>query len=103
VRFLPNPHFVPALRRLTGRSATVRRFIRSFPFFRKRENFYGAWKACSPTLMPQLCRRRQKLFKRWAFSDAPAENNRSVMLAEEIRKSAGEAEVRNQSNSSRYR
>jgi len=31
VRFLPNPHFVPKLRRYTGRDAQVRRYIQSFP------------------------------------------------------------------------
>jgi len=29
VRFLPNPHFVPGLKKFTGRDAKVRRFIRS--------------------------------------------------------------------------
>ena len=31
VRFLPNPHFVPSLRRYTGKDAKVRRYILSFP------------------------------------------------------------------------
>src|SRR5438552_6095782 len=31
VRFLPNPHFVPAFRALTGRDPKVARYIRSFP------------------------------------------------------------------------
>jgi UPF0042 nucleotide-binding protein len=31
VRFLPNPHFVPRLRRYTGQDPKVRRYIRSFP------------------------------------------------------------------------
>jgi len=31
VRFLPNPHFVPKLRRFTGKDARVRRYIQSFP------------------------------------------------------------------------
>jgi UPF0042 nucleotide-binding protein len=31
VRFLPNPHFVPRLRKYTGLDAKVRRYIRSFP------------------------------------------------------------------------
>jgi len=28
---LPNPHFVPRLRRFTGKDPKVRRYIRSFP------------------------------------------------------------------------
>ena len=31
VRFLPNPHFVPRLRKYTGLDPKVRRYIRSFP------------------------------------------------------------------------
>jgi len=31
VRFLPNPHFVPRLRRFSGKDAKVRRFILSYP------------------------------------------------------------------------
>jgi UPF0042 nucleotide-binding protein len=31
VRFLPNPHFVPKLRRYTGKNVKVRRYIQSFP------------------------------------------------------------------------
>jgi len=31
VRFLPNPHFIPEFRPLTGRDARVARYIRSFP------------------------------------------------------------------------
>jgi RNase adapter protein RapZ len=31
VRFLPNPHFVPKLRRYTGKDAKVRKYIQSFP------------------------------------------------------------------------
>ncbi len=31
VRFLPNPHFVPEFRPLTGRDPKVAKYIRSFP------------------------------------------------------------------------
>jgi UPF0042 nucleotide-binding protein len=31
VRFLPNPHFVPKLRRYSGKDSRVRRYIESFP------------------------------------------------------------------------
>ena len=31
VRFLPNPHFVPEFRLLTGRDPKVAKYIRSFP------------------------------------------------------------------------
>ncbi len=35
VRFLPNPHFVPQLRPLTGKDPRVARYVRSFPQTRK--------------------------------------------------------------------
>ncbi len=31
VRFLPNPHFIPKLRKYSGRDPRVARYIRSFP------------------------------------------------------------------------
>jgi RNase adapter protein RapZ len=31
VRFLPNPHFIPRLRKFSGQDARVKRYIRSFP------------------------------------------------------------------------
>ena len=31
VRFLPNPHFVPEFRKLTGRHPKVAKYIRQFP------------------------------------------------------------------------
>ena len=31
VRFLPNPHFIPRLRKFSGRNPKVARYIRSFP------------------------------------------------------------------------
>jgi UPF0042 nucleotide-binding protein len=45
VRFLPNPHFVPALRPRTGREAKVARYVMSFPeakgFLRRVEDLLG--------------------------------------------------------------
>lgn len=42
VRFLPNPHFVPGLRKFSGKDAKVARYINSFPqtrqFLRRIEN-----------------------------------------------------------------
>ena len=44
VRFLPNPHFVPKLRRFTGKDARVRRYIQSFPqtgeFLRRMQSMF---------------------------------------------------------------
>ena len=81
VRFLPNPHFVPALREFTGRSAKVRRFIRSFPqtgeFLRRMESLLAY-------LMPHYIE-EGKSYLTIAFG-CTGGKHRSVMLAEEIRK-----------------
>lgn len=81
VRFLPNPHFVPALRKFTGRSAKVRRFIRSFPqtgeFLRRMESLLAY-------LMPHYID-EGKSYLTIAFG-CTGGKHRSVMLAEEIRK-----------------
>jgi len=81
VRFLPNPHFVPALRKITGRSAKVRRFIRSFPqtgeFLRRMESLLAY-------LMPHYIE-EGKSYLTIAFG-CTGGKHRSVMLAEEIRK-----------------
>ena len=81
VRFLPNPHFVPALRKFTGRSAKVRRFIRSFPqtgeFLRRMESLLAY-------LMPHYIA-EGKSYLTIAFG-CTGGKHRSVMLAEEIKK-----------------
>jgi len=81
VRFLPNPHFVPALRKFTGRSGKVRRFIRSFPqtgeFLRRMESLLAY-------LMPHYIE-EGKSYLTIAFG-CTGGKHRSVMLAEEIRK-----------------
>jgi len=81
VRFLPNPHFVPALRKFTGRSAKVRRFIRSFPqtgvFLRRMESLLAY-------LMPHYIE-EGKSYLTIAFG-CTGGKHRSVVLAEEIRK-----------------
>jgi UPF0042 nucleotide-binding protein len=81
VRFLPNPHFVPALRKYTGRDAKVRRFIRSFPqtgeFLRRMESLLAY-------LMPHYIE-EGKSYLTVAFG-CTGGRHRSVMLAEEIKK-----------------
>jgi len=81
VRFLPNPHFVPALRKFTGRDAKVRKFIRSFPqtgeFLRRMESLLAY-------LMPHYIE-EGKSYLTIAFG-CTGGKHRSVMLAEEIKK-----------------
>ena len=81
VRFLPNPHFVPGLKKFTGRDAKVRRFIRSFPqtgeFLRRMESLLAY-------LMPHYIA-EGKSYLTIAFG-CTGGKHRSVMLAEEIKK-----------------
>ncbi len=81
VRFLPNPHFVPALRKYTGQDARVRQFIRSFPqtgeFLRRMESLLAY-------LMPHYIE-EGKSYLTIAFG-CTGGKHRSVMLAEEIKK-----------------
>ena len=81
VRFLPNPHFVPALRKFSGRDAKVRSFIRSFPqtgeFLRRMESLLAY-------LMPHYIE-EGKSYLTIAFG-CTGGKHRSVMLAEEIKK-----------------
>ena len=81
VRFLPNPNFVPGLKRFTGRDAKVRRFIRSFPqtgeFLRRMESLLAY-------LMPHYIA-EGKSYLTIAFG-CTGGKHRSVMLAEEIKK-----------------
>jgi RNase adapter protein RapZ len=81
VRFLPNPHFVPGLRKFTGRSVKVRRFIQSFPqtgeFLRRLESLLAY-------LMPHYIE-EGKSYLTIALG-CTGGKHRSVMLAEEIKK-----------------
>ena len=58
VRFLPNPHFIPRLRKFSGQNPKVARYIRSFPqtgvFLRRVEGLLGY-------LIPHYIREEQKL------------------------------------------
>jgi RNase adapter protein RapZ len=81
VRFLPNPHFLPRLRRFTGKHANVRKFIRSFPqtgqFLKRMEDLLSY-------LMPHYIE-EGKSYLTIAFG-CTGGKHRSVMLAEEIKK-----------------
>ncbi len=81
VRFLPNPHFVPALRRFTGKHANVRKFIRSFP---QTGQFLKRIESLLAYLMPHYIE-EGKSYLTIAFG-CTGGKHRSVMLAEEIKK-----------------
>lgn len=49
VRFLPNPHYIPELRPLTGQDESVREYVMSFP---ETEQFYQQFISLLETIMP---------------------------------------------------
>ncbi len=81
VRFLPNPHFVPALRNLTGRHPRVARYVRSFPQTRE---FIHRISELLVYLMPHYIR-EGKSYLTIAFGCTGGQH-RSVMIADDVRK-----------------
>jgi len=81
VRFLPNPHFVPEFRPLTGRDAKVARYIRSFP---QSKEFIKRISELLVFLLPHYIR-EGKSYLTIAFGCTGGQH-RSVMIAEEVAK-----------------
>jgi RNase adapter protein RapZ len=80
VRFLPNPHFVPGLRRFTGKDPKVRRYIRSFP---QTGEFLRRMQGLLTYLIPHYIQ-EGKSYLTIAFG-CTGGKHRSVMLGEAIR------------------
>src|SRR5215470_2266240 len=81
VRFLPNPHFVPEFRPLTGRHAKVAKYIRSFPQTRE---FVDRISELLIYLLPHYIR-EGKSYLTIAFGCTGGQH-RSVMITEEVTK-----------------
>lgn len=81
VRFLPNPHFVPEFRPLTGRDPKVARYIRSFPQTRE---FIRRISELLIYLLPHYIR-EGKSYLTISFGCTGGQH-RSVMIAEEVSK-----------------
>ena len=82
VRFLPNPHFVPSLRRYTGKDPKVQKYIRSFP---QTGEFLRRIQGLLTYLIPHYIR-EGKSYLTIAFG-CTGGKHRSVMLAEQVKKS----------------
>jgi RNase adapter protein RapZ len=80
VRFLPNPHFIPRLRRFSGRNPKVARYIRSFP---QTGEFLRRVDSLLVYLMPHYIR-EGKSYLTIAFG-CTGGRHRSVMMAEAVR------------------
>jgi UPF0042 nucleotide-binding protein len=81
VRFLPNPHFIPRLRRFSGRNPKVVRYIRSFP---QTGEFLRRIDGLLTYLIPHYIR-EGKSYLTIAFG-CTGGHHRSVMLAEAVRR-----------------
>jgi UPF0042 nucleotide-binding protein len=81
VRFLPNPHFVPEFRPLTGRHSRVAKYIRSFPQTRE---FVSRISDLLVYLLPHYIH-EGKSYLTIAFGCTGGQH-RSVMIAEEVGK-----------------
>ncbi len=84
VRFLPNPHFVPEFRNLTGRDAKVESYILSFPQSRE---FLDRVTELLLFLLPHYIH-EGKSYLTLAFGCTGGQH-RSVMIAEEVARRLG--------------
>jgi len=81
VRFLPNPHFVPEFRRLTGRHPSVAKYVRDFP---QTAEFLDKTTDMLKFLLPHYIK-EGKSYLTVAFGCTGGQH-RSVFIAEEMRK-----------------
>jgi len=81
VRFLPNPHFVPELRKLTGRNPRVAKYIRQFP---QTQEFLDKVTELLKFLLPHYVE-EGKSYLTVAFGCTGGQH-RSVFIAEEMKK-----------------
>jgi UPF0042 nucleotide-binding protein len=81
VRFLPNPHFVPEFRHLTGRHPKVAKYIREFP---QTTEFLDRITQLLLFLLPHYIE-EGKSYLTVAFGCTGGQH-RSVMISEEVRK-----------------
>jgi RNase adapter protein RapZ len=79
VRFLPNPHFVPEFRPLTGRHPRVAKYIRSFP---QTKEFIKRISELLVYLLPHYVR-EGKSYLTISFGCTGGQH-RSVMIAEDV-------------------
>ena len=81
VRFLPNPHFVPEFRKLTGRNPRVAKYVRDFP---QTAEFLDKVTDLLDFLLPHYIK-EGKSYLTVAFGCTGGQH-RSVFIAEEMRK-----------------
>ncbi len=81
VRFLPNPHFIPEFRKLTGKHPKVAKFVRQFP---QTQEFLDKTADMLEFLLPHYIK-EGKSYLTVAFGCTGGQH-RSVFIAEEMKK-----------------
>ena len=84
VRFLPNPHFIPEFRKLTGRHSKVAAYVRNFP---QTQEFLNRVAEMLLFLLPHYIQ-EGKSYLTVAFGCTGGQH-RSVAIAEEVAKRLG--------------
>lgn len=89
VRFLPNPHFIPEFRKLTGRHPKVAKYVRQFP---QTQEFLDKTTDMLTFLLPHYIK-EGKSYLTVAFGCTGGQH-RSVFIAEEMKKRLAAADYR---------
>ncbi|MGI4828480.1 MAG: RNase adapter RapZ [Janthinobacterium lividum] len=89
VRFLPNPHFIPEFRKLTGRHPRVAKYVRQFPQTRE---FLDKVTDMLTFLLPHYIKEGKSYLT--IGIGCTGGQHRSVMIAEELKKRLGAAGYR---------
>ena len=89
VRFLPNPHFIPEFRKLTGKHPRVAKYVRSFP---QTKEFLDKTTDMLAFLMPHYIKEGKSYLT--IGIGCTGGQHRSVMIAEELKKRLGAAGYR---------
>ena len=89
VRFLPNPHFVPEFRKLTGKHPKVAKYIRQFP---QTKEFLDKATDMLTFLLPHYIKEGKSYLT--VGIGCTGGQHRSVMITEELKKRLGQAGYR---------
>ena len=93
VRFLPNPHFIPEFRKLTGKHPKVAKYVRQFPQTRE---FLDKVTDMLTFLLPHYIHEGKSYLT--IGIGCTGGQHRSVMIAEELKKRLGAAGYRAKSS-----
>ena len=89
VRFLPNPHFIPEFRKLTGKHPRVAKYVRSFP---QTKEFLDKVTDLMTFLLPHYIKEGKSYLT--IGIGCTGGQHRSVMITEELKKRLGAAGYR---------